>query len=122
MVSSYNFLIPRYWSDYELLDCGNFEKLERFGEFILSRPEPQAIWDKKLTQKEWDSRWNAKYVREKRHDDSEKGAWTKKPGMKERWMIQYKSPHLDLRFNLSLTGFGHIGIFPEQGENWRSEE
>ncbi|HXH17556.1 MAG TPA: class I SAM-dependent methyltransferase [Chitinophagales bacterium] len=122
MTSSYRFLSPRYWKDYELLDCGNFEKLERFGAFILWRPEPQAIWDKQLSQKEWDSLWNAKYVREKGRDDilltTEKGNWTKKTGMKDRWMIGYSSTQLDLKFNLSLTAFGHIGIFPEQAENW----
>ncbi len=122
MTSRYHFLSPRFWKDYELLDCGNFEKLERFGEFILSRPEPQAIWDKKLSQKEWDDLWNAKYLREKGRDDlaltSEKGNWSRKPGMKDKWTIQYKSAQLDLKFNLSLTSFGHVGIFPEQAENW----
>lgn len=122
MHAPYLLLSPRYWKDYELLDCGNFEKLERFGEFILSRPEPQAVWDKKLSQKEWDALHHAKYVREKGRDDlalnSEKGNWLKKPGMKDKWMLRYKSPQLDLRFNLSLTSFGHVGIFPEQAENW----
>jgi len=122
MHTPYLLLSPRYWKDYELLDCGNFEKLERFGEFILARPEPQAIWDKKLPQKEWDSLHHAKYIREKGRDDltltSEKGNWLKKPGMKERWLLHYKSPNFDLHFNLSLTSFGHVGIFPEQAENW----
>ncbi len=122
MHAPYLLLSPRFWKDYELIDCGNFEKLERFGEFILSRPEPQAIWDKKLPQKEWDALHHAKYVREKGRDDlvlnSEKGNWLKKPGMKDRWMLHYKSPNLDLNFNLSLTSFGHVGIFPEQAENW----
>jgi 23S rRNA (cytosine1962-C5)-methyltransferase len=122
MHSSYLLLSPQFWEDYELIDCGNFEKLERFGEFVLSRPEPQAIWDKKLSQKEWDALHHAKYIREKGRDDlvltSEKGKWLKKPGMKDKWAIQYKSENLNLIFNLSLTSFGHIGIFPEQAENW----
>jgi len=122
MTSAYLFLFPRHWKDYELLDCGNFEKLERFGKFILSRPEPQAIWDKKLSQKEWDSLHHAKYVREKGRDDltltSDKGKWLKKAGMDDKWAMQYKSQNLSLTFNLSLTAFGHIGIFPEQSENW----
>jgi len=122
MASPYLLLSPRFWKDYELIDCGNFEKLERFGEFILSRPEPQAIWDKRLSQKEWDDLWQAKYVREKGRDDltrtSDKGNWTKKPGMKDKWVMSYLSQQLDLKFNLSLTTFGHIGIFPEQSENW----
>ncbi len=122
MTSPYLILSPRYWKDYELLDCGNFEKLERFGEFILARPEPQAVWDKKLSQKEWDSLHHAKYVREKGRIDllltSEKGNWQKKPGMKDKWTMTYQSPQLNLKFNLSLTAFGHIGIFPEQAENW----
>jgi len=122
MHAPYLLLSPRFWKDYELIDCGNFEKLERFGEFILSRPEPQAIWDKKLPQKEWDTLHHAKYLREKGRDDlaltSEKGNWIKKTSMKDRWTIHYKSQYLDLNFNLSLTSFGHIGIFPEQAENW----
>ncbi len=122
MATPYHFPSPRFWKDYELIDCGNFEKLERFGQFILSRPEPQAVWDKKLSQKEWDSLHHAKYVREKGRDDlaltSEKGKWLKKAGMEDKWTIQYKSQNLNLIFNLSLTAFGHIGIFPEQSENW----
>lgn len=122
MHSPYLLLSPRFWKEYELLDCGNFEKLERFGEFILSRPEPQAVWDKKLPQNEWDSLHHAKYTREKGRDDltltSEKGNWSKKQGMKDKWTINYNSQNLKLKLNLSLTSFGHIGIFPEQAENW----
>lgn len=122
MTASYHFLSPRFWKDYELMDCGNFEKLERFGKFILWRPEPQAVWDKKLPPKEWESLHHAKYVREKGRDDltltSEKGRWLKKAGMDDKWAMQYKSQNLNLTFNLSLTAFGHTGIFPEQSENW----
>lgn len=122
MHAPYRLVSPRFWEEYELIDCGNFEKLERFGEFILWRPEPQALWDKKLSDREWDGLWSARYVRQKGRAEpllvSEKGSWSKKPAMKNRWLIRYKSPQLDLRFNLSLTAFGHIGIFPEQAENW----
>ena len=122
MTIPYHFLTPQHWKDYELIDSGNFEKLERFGEFILCRPEPQAIWDKTLPEKEWMSLWSAKYEREKGKNQivmtSEKGHWIKKPKMKDRWVMHYKSPHLDLNFNLSLTSFGHIGVFPEQAVNW----
>lgn len=122
MINDYNLLSPEYWKDYELIDSGAFEKLERFGQFILSRPEPQALWDKKRSQKEWDDLWHARYHREKGRSDlvlnSEKGSWEKKPGMKDKWSLNYKSPDLNLTFNLSLTSFGHIGVFPEQAVNW----
>ena len=48
-------LCPQNWEDYELIDCGNFEKLERFGKYITIRPEPQAIWDPAMTRKEWEN-------------------------------------------------------------------
>lgn len=122
MTSPYLLLQPRSGDDYALLDCGNFEKLERFGEFVLARPEPQAIWDKALSPREWEAAYHAKYVREKGRNDlaltSEKGAWLKKPGMKDRWMMHYHSPNLHMKFHLSLTASGHTGIFPEQAENW----
>ena len=116
-------LHPSSWKDYELIDCGDFEKLERFGKFILIRPEPQAIWRKVMDDGEWKRMAHAKFVREQKDkfrftDDEVKGGWSKNPGMPESWQIGYKYNKLNLTLRLALTGFGHVGIFPEQGNNW----
>ncbi|MBN2173857.1 MAG: RsmD family RNA methyltransferase [Bacteroidales bacterium] len=104
------------WKDYELIDTGGFEKLERFGKFILSRPEPQAVWDKSLSQKEWAKLQHARFKKERNHPD--KGEWVLKPEMKEQWYIHYLYKTMKLTFRLGLTSFRHIGIFPEQAVNW----
>jgi 23S rRNA (cytosine1962-C5)-methyltransferase len=117
-----NHVTPSSWTDYELLDCGNFEKLERFGEYILVRPEPQALWKRTLTEAEWKKLSHAKFVREQtdkfRFTDDVKGGWSKNPSMPESWNIHYRYGTLALTFRLALTGFGHVGIFPEQANNW----
>ena len=59
-------LTPQEWSDYELIDSGNFEKLERFGRYVTARPEPQAIWNKSLPDAEWNQRTNAYFRKDKR--------------------------------------------------------
>jgi len=114
--SSLQLLTPANWSSYELIDTGGFEKLERFGSFVLSRPEPQAIWDKSLPESEWESRANAIFKRDK--GSQEKGEWLVRPRMEERWYIPYQQANLDLTFKLSLSSFKHVGIFPEQAANW----
>jgi 23S rRNA (cytosine1962-C5)-methyltransferase len=113
---------PASWKDYELIDSGDFEKLERFGKFILIRPEPQAIWKKVLTEHQWKKMADAKFVREQtdkfRFTDDVKGGWSKQPQMPESWEVSYQHKGLNLVLRLALTGFGHVGIFPEQGNNW----
>jgi 23S rRNA (cytosine1962-C5)-methyltransferase len=113
---------PSSWKEYELIDCGDFEKLERFGKYILIRPEPQAIWKKAFSDDEWKKMAHAKFVREQkdkfRFTDDVKGGWSKSPGMPDSWNIQYEYKDLQLTLRLALTGFGHVGIFPEQGNNW----
>lgn len=115
-------LHPSSWTEYELIDSGDFEKLERFGKYILIRPEPQAIWKKVLSDDEWKKMAHAKFVREQkdkfRFTDDVKGGWSKDPKMPESWNINYKYDSLNLTLRLALTGFGHVGIFPEQGNNW----
>jgi 23S rRNA (cytosine1962-C5)-methyltransferase len=115
-------LHPSSWKDYELIDCGDFEKLERFGKYILIRPEPQAIWKKVLSDGEWKKMANAKFVREQkdkfRFTDDVKGGWSKEAGMPESWQMNYEHDSLKLTLRIALTGFGHVGIFPEQGNNW----
>lgn len=115
-------LHPASWNDYELIDSGDGQKLERFGKFVLNRPEPQAIWSKVLTEKEWASLAHATFNREQkdkfRYSDDVKGGWTRGKGMPESWNVQYQYNGLTLTLRLALTSFGHVGVFPEQGENW----
>ena len=103
-------LSPKNFSDYELIDCGDFEKLERFGKYITIRPEPQAVWDKILPQKEWEKKAHVKFVPR----SSSSGDWKKLKEMPDRWNVQYQN----LKFRLALTSFKHVGIFPEQAANW----
>lgn len=113
---------PSSWKDYELLDSGDGEKLERFGKYILIRPEPQAIWNKTLSDQEWKQAAHAKFVREQkdkfRFSDDVKGGWSRSPGMPEHWQVNYEYNQLKLTLRLALTSFGHVGVFPEQGSNW----
>jgi 23S rRNA (cytosine1962-C5)-methyltransferase len=117
MQSTILSLSPDHWEDYELIDTGGFEKLERFGSYVLSRPEPQAIWDKSLHAAEWKKLAHAHFAKEK--GNPEKGNWEILKKMPQNWEIQYKNPMgLRLTLNLSLTSFKHIGLFPEQAVNW----
>jgi 23S rRNA (cytosine1962-C5)-methyltransferase len=110
------------WTDYELIDTGSREKLERFGKYILIRPEPQAVWQKSMPESEWEKLSHARYVRMKGKktsaEESERGSWTRKPNMPDRWNIAYRYRQMNLNFRLGLTAFGHIGVFPEQAINW----
>jgi len=108
-------LFPAHWRDYELLDSGGFEKLERFGAFTLARPEPQALWQPSLSKAEWS---NAHARFEQRGSHSGEWHWQSKAKRPESWHIQYKGPGYSLRLKLALTAFKHVGVFPEQAANW----
>jgi len=109
----YQQLTPLHWKSYRFIDSGNFEKLEQFGTVILRRPEPQAIWSPLLTEKEWKS---PKVITFK-PSSSHSGEWSGN-NLKENWQIEYPLKGHLLKFHLSLTKFKHVGIFPEQAENW----
>ncbi|MDR2622451.1 MAG: class I SAM-dependent methyltransferase [Dysgonamonadaceae bacterium] len=114
-------LTPQSWPDYELIDCGDYEKLERFGKYILRRPEPQAVWRKTLSEKDWEQQTDAWFKKAKGKTGSEgneKGEWILKPKMPQQWFISYSYKNMSLKFRLGLTTFKHVGIFPEQAENW----
>ncbi len=114
-------LSPEHWTDYELIDSGGFEKLERFGQYVLSRPEPQAIWTKSLPREEWERLANAVFRKESGKSDTsenERGRWILRPGMPQQWRVSYAYENMRLRFRLGLTSFKHVGLFPEQAENW----
>ena len=112
-----------FWKDYELIDSGNFEKLERFGSYIMARPEPKALWDKTLSEGEWNRlmhtrfRTGAGFGKAGKEDS---GVWEKKKSMQEQWNIRYKGAQsgLDFSLRLGLTSFKHVGVFPEQSANW----
>lgn len=107
---------PENWKEYQLIDSGGFEKLEKFGKYILRRPEPQAAWDKSMPESEWERTAHATFKKDK--GSQEKGEWILKKGMEERWFMPYKTNSLDLNFKLALSSFKHVGIFPEQASNW----
>jgi 23S rRNA (cytosine1962-C5)-methyltransferase len=117
-----NLIHPSSWNDYELLDSGNFEKLERFGKIILIRPEPQAIWQPLLSVEEWKQQAHAHFTREQkdnfRFGDEVKGGWKKLKPIDDSWQVVYDYGSLKLTLRLALTNFGHVGVFPEQGSNW----
>ncbi|SFB94494.1 23S rRNA (cytosine1962-C5)-methyltransferase [Parapedobacter composti] len=115
MANSIPLLTPQHWKDYELIDCGDFEKLERFGDHVLIRPEPQAVWPKGLTEEEWTKRHDIRF----KGRSATSGDWLRKrPGLPDRWHINYRNADVSIRFRLGLTSFKHVGIFPEQAVNW----
>ncbi len=96
-------------AEYELLDSGNGEKLERYGSVILSRPDPQVLWHKRLPETEW-AKAQAQFSR-----SSEKAVWKIAHGTPERWPIELGG----LKFWIRPTSFKHTGLFPEQSQNWK---
>ena len=103
-------LIANEWKDYELIDTSNGEKLERWKDFYLLRPDPQIIWDNgNLLEK------NRKMIHAHYHrSDKGGGAWENLKNIKPVWQVSYK----DLTFNIKQMGFKHTGLFPEQAVNW----
>jgi 23S rRNA (cytosine1962-C5)-methyltransferase len=114
-IGGIQLLSPQGFKDYELLDCGDFEKLERFGEVILIRPEPQAVWAKGLAESEWTKLHHIRF----KGRSATSGEWIKKnPKTPDRWHINYQNKDINIKFRLALTSFKHLGIFPEQAVNW----
>lgn len=107
----------KQWEDYELIDCGNFEKLERFGKYITARPEPQALWNKSLSDNEWEDMADA-YFKRTKADNFERGEWLTRSDMPQSWMVKYHCNERQLNMRLALTSFKHLGLFPEQAANW----
>ena len=106
--------LGKEWADYELIDTGNFMKLEMFGKYVLIRPEPQALWKPYLSDKEWNKIANGRFIQEGSHS----GNWEVLKNFPERWYIQHKIKELEVKLRLARTKFKHIGIFPEQCLNW----
>ena len=96
------------WRDYELIDCGGGEKLERWGKHVLVRPDPQAIWQTPRNNPLW-RRPDARYARA----STGGGAWEKKD-VPAQWQVRYR----ELTFQVKPMNFKHTGLFPEQATNW----
>ena len=111
-------LLTPTFPDYELIDSGDFEKLERFGRHVTRRPEPQAIWHKTLSEEEWRRLADASFLKTSASKSDERGEWHRKPQMPDRWVMQYDYKQMHLKMRLGLTSFKHVGIFPEQAANW----
>lgn len=112
-----------FWKDYQLLDCGNFEKLERFGNYVMARPEPKALWDKSMSDEQWNKLIHTRFhtgagFGKAGKEDS--GTWERRRKMEDQWYIRYKGEQsgLDFSLRLGLTSFKHVGVFPEQSSNW----
>ena len=97
------------WSDYELIDSGNRQRLERFGPYKLIRPDPQIIWKKQLPQSEWNT-IDAVFKRIK----EDQGKWILKRQIPYHWLMKWN----DLSFWIKLSPFKHTGVFPEQTLQW----
>lgn len=110
-----HLLTPTHWKDYELLDCGDFEKLERFGNLVLSRPEPQAVWKKVWSPQEWKKHTHIQF----KGRSATSGDWIKvAKNTPDRWNVNYKNNEISINLRLGLTSFKHVGVFPEQAVNW----
>ena len=107
------------WRDYELIDSGDFSKLERFGPYVTIRPEPKALWAKTLSEEEWrrmahtEFKPGAGFGKAGKEDS---GTWNMLRKMQEQWTIAY--PAVGFMLRLGLTSFKHVGVFPEQAPNW----
>ena len=130
---------PAGWKDYEILDSGDGYKLERFGDFIMSRPEPKALWSKSMSDAEWKKLAHTVFHPGAGFGKAGKedvGTWEMLKKMPERWFIEYKGADrrasewsafrhgvpdvqgLYMKMRLGLTSFKHVGVFPEQASNW----
>jgi 23S rRNA (cytosine1962-C5)-methyltransferase len=102
-------IVAKKWTEYKILDMANGQKLEQWGNIILSRPDPQIIWKEKSNPSLWKNA-DAVYNRAKTGG----GSWKYNKKLPENWQIKYK----DLTFNIKPMGFKHTGLFPEQAVNW----
>lgn len=111
------------WKDYELLDSGCGEKLERFGGYVLARPEPKALWDKSMSEDQWRRLTHTSFTPGAgfgKAGKEDSGTWNRHKKMDDQWYISYPGLQEGLKFDLrlGLTSFKHVGVFPEQAPNW----
>jgi 23S rRNA (cytosine1962-C5)-methyltransferase len=103
-------LYPTDWVDYELIDSGHGNKLERFGSYRMIRPDPRALWHPILPEETW-AKADTRFIR----TDEKSGQWDTKQNHPPNWSISYNN----LVFTLKPTEFKHVGVFPEQAVNWK---
>ena len=112
---TFTLLEAANWHDYELLDSGDGLKMERFGKFIFSRPESQAMWSRALPASEWN---NVHAVFQPTAEESG-GHWVEKKKLPEKWEMKYPLPHVqNLTFSVMTTPGRHLGVFPEVASHW----
>ena len=107
------------WKDYELIDCGDFCKLERFGKYITIRPEPKALWKKSMADAEWMKLAHTQFIPGggfSTAGQQDSGSWKTLKRMEQQWPIVYQPLGITLR--MGMTSFKHVGVFPEQAPNW----
>ena len=107
------------WKDYELIDCGDFCKLERFGKYVTIRPEPKALWKKSLSDAEWEKMAHTRFIPGggfSTAGQQDSGSWKPLKKMDQQWPIKYQP--LDITLRMGMTSFKHVGVFPEQASNW----
>lgn len=108
--------------DYELLDCGDFYKIERFGKYTIARPEPQALWALHKSLDQWKTQVDAFYERKKSDvisNKEESGNWIFNSKLPDNWVIEVgRYGDKTVKIKLAFTAFKHVGVFPEQRDNW----
>lgn len=130
MTPKINLLISKRWTDYELLDCGDGQKLERFGPYVFSRPEVQALWSKSLSVENWEGA----HATFSPSGEESGGHWEFNKAVKEKWEMHYplvqqgttseqvSDPKVEsifpLQFKIMTTSGRHLGVFPECAANW----
>jgi len=107
-------LHPTKWNDYSLIDSGYGRKLERFGPYLFSRPEPQALWSQNLSKKIWDNAAGTFLPSSALENKDEGGKWSLKENIPERWEMSYEN----IKFYAMPTAFRHLGFFPDQSPHW----
>jgi len=103
-----------HWKDYALLDSGDGDKLERFGPYVFSRPEPQAIWKKNLSSKVWNNISGKFISSSSTNNDEIVGKWSLDKNLPEKWEMHFEN----LKFFATPTPFRHLGFFPDQSPHW----
>ncbi|MFA5592164.1 MAG: class I SAM-dependent methyltransferase [Micavibrio sp.] len=109
-----NILTESGWGGYSLLDSGEGRKLEQFGHIRVSRPEPQALWQKSLPETEW-AKAGASFTNASDHDDDDKGSWQQRGKLPETWPVEVEGATMLCR----LMTYRHMGLFPEQRPHWQ---
>lgn len=112
--------MPIATNAYALLDSGRGQKLEQFGRYTLIRPEPKAFWEATHPQSFWSEKAHARFTPAKGHQKGKTrgGSWEQLQPLPESWVIEQKIADIVFKFRIAPSSFGHVGLFPEQADNW----